>query len=81
MALPNKPSSNDSDERYKQMRRVSQLSDIALTMGITIVVGVFAGKKLDAWVGFEKPVFTLVLTMFAIFGSFYMTYKKITKTP
>lgn len=81
MEQPNKPLNKDPFERYKQNRQLSQYTDIAMTMGVTIALGVFAGKKLDAMAGYHKPVFTLALTMLAIFASFYLTYQKITKKP
>jgi F0F1-type ATP synthase assembly protein I len=42
-----------------------------------ILVGVFGGVKLDQIVRWEFPVFTLVLTILAVFMSMYYAVKDL----
>jgi hypothetical protein len=42
-----------------------------------ILVGVFGGIKLDELVKWEFPVFTLVLTLLAVFASMYYAIKDL----
>jgi F0F1-type ATP synthase assembly protein I len=42
-----------------------------------ILVGVFGGVKLDKIVRWEFPVFTLVLTILAVFMSMYYAVKDL----
>ncbi|WP_281169822.1 AtpZ/AtpI family protein [Flexithrix dorotheae] len=52
---------------------------IATKMAITILIGVFTGIKLDEWISWEIPVFTLVLTILSSAFSIYIIIKGITK--
>jgi ATP synthase protein I len=69
----------------KDQSRKSALSDygryssLAFQMIAIILVGVFGGIKLDQVVRWEFPVFTLVLTILAVFMSMYYAVKDIIK--
>jgi F0F1-type ATP synthase assembly protein I len=40
-------------------------SSMAFQMAVIICIGVFGGIKLDHWLKFKFPVFTVVLSLFA----------------
>ena len=50
-------------------------------MGAIIFIGMFGGMKLDQWTGMDKkfPVFTLVLSLAAVFGAMYFVIKDFLK--
>jgi hypothetical protein len=51
-------------------------SGMAFQMLAIIGLGVFAGVKVDAWLGMKKvPVFTLVLTLLSVFAAIYLMVK------
>ncbi len=67
----------------KDQNRKSALSDygryssLAYQMIAIILVGVFGGIKLDQIVRWEFPVFTLILTILAVFMSMYYAVKDL----
>lgn len=48
-------------------------------MLVTIALGVFAGVKLDQWLGMKFPVFTVVLSLVAVFAAMYLAVKDLLK--
>lgn len=48
-------------------------------MGIVIVAGMFGGLKLDKLFKTNFPVFTLVLSLFAVFTAIYIAIKDFIK--
>ena len=56
-------------------------SGMAFQMGAIIFIGMFGGLKLDQWTGMDKkfPIFTLVLSLAAVFGAMYFVIKDFLK--
>lgn len=48
-----------------------QLTGVAFQMGITIYLGVFIGKKIDAHYGNSGKLFTIIGTLLALLLSIY----------
>ncbi|MBS3993482.1 MAG: AtpZ/AtpI family protein [Bacteroidetes bacterium] len=48
-----------------------QLTGVAFQMGITIYLGVFVGKKIDASLGNNNKLFTIIGTLLALVLSIY----------
>lgn len=46
---------------------------------VTILIGVFAGIKLDAWLGLKFPVFTVVLSLLSVVAGMYLAVKDLLK--
>ncbi len=61
----NKPS------KKKQLNKYLQLTSIAFQMGITIYLGAYFGKKLDAYLMYEKKTFTIILILVALIISIW----------
>lgn len=61
----------------KQLNKYLQLSSVGLQMGISIYLGAYFGKKLDASYEFEKPVFTIGLILVALIFSMYSLIQKL----
>jgi ATP synthase protein I len=72
-----------SPKRTKQKNRRSALNDygryssLAFQMIAIILAGVYGGIKLDQVVRWEFPVFTLLLTIIAVFLSIYYAVKDL----
>lgn len=54
-------------------------SSLAFEMMIIMVVGVFAGYKLDHWLNFSFPVFTLALMILSVIGAVFYAIRNFLK--
>jgi len=52
-------------------------SGLAIQMGLIILLGALLGKKLDAYFGTERPWFTIVFSLLAIFLALYVSLKDL----
>lgn len=50
---------------------------MAFQMGAVIVIGVWGGTKLDKLLHFEKPVFTIILSLIGVFGAIYFVIRDV----
>ena len=41
------------------------------------LVGVFLGRWLDKWMGFERPMWAVFLTVIFMIASLYLLYKQL----
>lgn len=82
---PDKSNSGDPEKPFKKATRKTstfvQYSAIGFQMLGTIGLGVWGGIKLDEWQGNQKPVWTLVLSLFAIGSSLYLFIRSLPKQP
>lgn len=62
---------NDSLKLY------SKYSSIAVQMLLIILIGVFGGIKIDQWIAWEFPIFTTILSIFAVILSIYIVTKDL----
>lgn len=44
-------------------------------MLVVILLGVFGGQKIDELCGNEAPIFTAILSLFAVFAAIYLAIK------
>ncbi|MBL4745825.1 MAG: AtpZ/AtpI family protein [Flavobacteriaceae bacterium] len=63
----------------KPLNKYLQLSSAGLQMGISIYLGAYLGKKLDAHYQFEKPAFTIGLILIGFLLSMYSLLQKLKK--
>lgn len=67
---------DQQDKKRKQGHNYMKYSGMAFQMGAVILVGVFIGKKLDAY--FEtEPYLLIVMALFSIFAALYTTLKDL----
>lgn len=52
---------------------------MAIQMMVVICLGVFGGIKLDHWLKFGFPIFTLLLSILSVFVAIYLSIKDIIK--
>ncbi|MCB0636274.1 MAG: AtpZ/AtpI family protein [Lewinella sp.] len=71
--MPDKPNNEDLRRRGQNYMKYSGM---AIQMGIIILIGVFGGKKLDAYLETD-PIFTVILALISIFAALYVTLKDL----
>ena len=59
----------------KALQDFGKYSGLAFQMIVIIAVMTFLGIELDKWLNFEKPVFTVVLSLFGVFAGIYTAVK------
>jgi len=62
------------DQKKRLLNSYARYSSIAFQMLVIILLGVFAGFKLDHWLH-TKPIFTIILS----FGSVILAIYSVTK--
>lgn len=63
----------------KGVRDFSKYSGLAIQMGAIIFVTTWGGIKLDKLAGFDKPVFTIILSLLGVFAAIYTAVKDFIK--
>ncbi len=61
----------------KALKTYARYSSIAFQMLAIMLAGVFGGRELDKWVDWDFPIFTLVLTILAVFLAIYTVIKDL----
>ena len=61
----------------KQVNSFAKYSTLAIQMGVVIGVFTFVGDYIDDKLELAIPVFTIVLSLFGVFGSLYVLIKGI----
>lgn len=61
------------------LRKYVRFSTVALQMGIVIAAGALGGRWIDQKQGDEFPLWTLILTLIAIFGSLFQVIREVIK--
>ena len=79
MSLPQKH--NKAPEDPAKNRGYMQYADMAFRMGIIILIGAFAGKKLDEWLAFKRPFMTILFSLLSVAGALYVVLKDLIKKP
>jgi membrane protein DedA with SNARE-associated domain len=69
----------ENPNKKKQLNKYLQLTSIAFQMGITIYLGAYFGKKLDAYFMTEKKTFTIILTLVAMLISLWSVLAQLKK--
>ncbi len=76
--MPQKNQKNPHKSKEK-LSNYTKYSGIAFQMTAIILLGVFGGKKLDAWLELKKPVFTAVLSLIAVILAIYYAIRDLIK--
>jgi ATP synthase protein I len=77
MKKPSSKTTKEKPNRKSALNDYGRYSSLAFQMIAIILAGVFGGIKLDKIVRWEFPVFTLVLTILAVFMSIYYAVKDL----
>lgn len=57
------------------MRSYMRYTGIGFQMGIIILIGAIAGKKIDESIALDRPYFTILLATVATFAAMYLALK------
>ena len=60
----------------KNLNQYARYSSMAFQMLVIILDGVFGGFKIDQWLH-SRPVFTVILSLLAVFLSIYFVVKDL----
>ena len=66
------------DPKNQGLNNYARYSSIAFQMLAIILLGVFAGYKLDLWLN-SKPVFTVILSLLSVIIAIYIVTKDLLK--
>ena len=66
-----------SESSKKRANQYVKYSGMAIQMAITIGIGTFIGKKLDAHYQLEKPYLTILCALVAVVAAMYLVLKDL----
>ncbi len=72
-----KSSKKEKEEGRKMMKAYSRFLSLVFQMGFVIFVGVWGGMKLDEYVQYSQPWFTIGLSLLGVFGALYLVIKQV----
>ena len=70
---------NSKKQENKGLNDYGKYSGIAFQMVGIIALTAWGGIKLDKLAGFEKPVFTIILSLLGVFAAIYTAIKDFIK--
>ncbi len=70
---------NQKNQENKGINNFAKYSGIAFQMIGIILITSWGGTKLDSLMGFEKPVFTIILSLLGVFAAIYTAIKDFIK--
>lgn len=70
---------NQSPQSPKQINEYVKYSGLAFQMAALILVGYWAGSKIDKWLDLSFPAFTIILILLFLALSFYSLIKSLPK--
>ena len=65
------------DKAPKKLNAYAKYSSIGIQMGVVITIGTFGGLKIDQYLNFSFPIFTLVLSLASVAAAVYLAIKDI----
>jgi F0F1-type ATP synthase assembly protein I len=71
--------SNPKNKLNKGLKDFGKYSGLAFQMIAIILVTTWGGIKLDKLMGFNKPVFTIILSLLGVFAAIYTAVKDFIK--
>lgn len=79
MSKPENPQRPDQEDQHNRRRAQDYMkySGMAIQMGVIILIGAYAGQRLDAYFQLHKPYLTVAMSLLAIFAALYLTLKDL----
>lgn len=68
----------DNSKAKKKSNAYLKYSGIAFQLAAIIFLAIWGGQKLDEYLGNEKPLITMLLTLFFFSGYMYKLYNDLT---
>lgn len=66
-------------DRKKQPNAFLRYTGMAVQMAVIILLGVFGGQELDKRFEMENPIFTILLSLFAVGAALYLSIKDLNR--
>ena len=66
-------------EKENGFKNYAKYSSIGIQMLVIILIGVFGGVKLDEWIAWEFPVFTIIFSILSVFLAIYYVTRDLLK--
>ena len=76
---PKTPKESEKKQTQNQLNAYLKYSGLAFQMIGVIIVAVWAGMKLDEYLGLRFPIFLVVFTLMAVTASLFLTIKGLSK--
>lgn len=73
MTQPKSP----QESRQSAIRATAKYGGMAFELLGACLAGVFIGKKLDAWLAYDRPVWAVFLTILFMVAALYLIYKQL----
>ena len=74
-----KNQNNKEEDKKPPLYNYAKYSGVAFQMVAIILIGVFGGVKLDAYLHLGFPVFTVVFSLLSVFLAIYYVIKDLLK--
>ena len=65
--------------KKKPLEDYAKYSAMGLQMGVIIFIGTYGGIKLDEYLKFKFPLFTIVLSLLSVAAAMYFSVKDLIK--
>lgn len=65
------------DDKKRNLSEFARYSNMGIQMLAIILIGVYAGVKLDQWLHMKFKIFTIVFTIFFVFVAMYHAIKDL----
>ena len=59
------------------LKSYARYSGVAIQLGVTIAIGAFIGRKVDEWMGFDKPLMTALFSLLATIMGIYLLVRDL----
>lgn len=77
--MKDQPTSKGKNRGNNGLNDFARYSGLVFQMAGIILLAVWGGIKLDKLAGFEKPVFTIILSLIGVFAAIYTAVKDFIK--
>lgn len=67
------------NKKNDQLKNFARYSGLGFQILLSLLLGFFAGQKLDEWTGTQNPWFTILLIFVSFFASMVYLIKKLPK--
>jgi len=71
--------SGDLNKQKDALKAYARYSSLGFQMAFIILGGTFGGHYLDVWLDWKFPVFTVSLSILAVFAAIYFAVKDLLK--
>jgi F0F1-type ATP synthase assembly protein I len=69
----------NKNKKKNSLNSYARYSSIALQMLVIILLGIWGGVKLDGWVNFQFPLFTVLFSFLSVSLAIYVVIKDLIK--